>query len=112
MQILAFGGWPVDCADEFLTSFAATDSVRCRVCGEIVGDWAVIWVVPAFARGKAGGVVAGARSGWIFGGGVRRPPLLPLVGSDQHCAGCLQSTAIHAQTAYTRTARTGILPFL
>jgi len=66
VQILAFGGWPVDCADEFLTSFAATDSVRCRVCGEIVEARVMIWVAPASTRGKVGGAVTREHPGWIL----------------------------------------------
>lgn len=52
----------------------------------------------------------GAHSGWILGSGVQRPPLLPLLELDRHCSGCLQSTAIHAQTACTRTDHPAIMP--
>ena len=93
-------------------SFAATDSNRWEDWGRFVGDRAVIWTVPALARGRVGGAVTGARSGWIFGGGVRRPPLSPLLDSDRHCAECLQPTAMHAQPAYTRTVHSAIPPFL
>ena len=106
VQVLLSGGWPVDCASEYLASFDATDSNCCEDWGGFMGDRAAVWIVPAPAHGKVGGTVTAERPGWSPGDGGRRPPRQTLLDSDRQCSGCLRSTARHAQTAYTRTAHT------
>ena len=106
MQVLLSGGQPVDRADAFIASFAATDSNCCEDWGGFVGDRAANWIVPAVACGRVGGAVTVARPDWILGDGLGRAPLQSLLDSERHCAGCLRSTAKHPQTAYTQTAHT------
>ncbi len=106
MQVLIFGGWPVDRADAFLASFDATDSNCCEDWGGFVGDRTVNWIVPAVACGRVGGAVTVARPGWIIGDGLGRAPPSSLLDSERHCAGCLPSAVKHAHIAYTQTAHT------
>ena len=75
MQVVLSGGWPVDCSDELLASFAATDSNCCGDWGGFVGDRAADWIVPAPAYGKVGGAETVERPGWSPGDGGGRAPL-------------------------------------